>query len=93
MSDIGVNLLRNKDRSETKSFLVGLERGKVWAEDYGDYFTRREFSELDVDELPHLKLPEEEEDYFKFLSAESPLEWRAYLKGWVEGVKEAVKKY
>jgi hypothetical protein len=93
MSDVGENLLRNRERSETKSYIVGLERGRVWAEDYGDYFTVREFSELDVEELMHLELPHDEERYFRVLSTESPLEWKSYLKGWVAGVREVVGKY
>jgi hypothetical protein len=93
MSDVGDNLLRNRDLSETKSYFVGVERGKAWAEDYGDYFTMREYSELDVEELMHIKLPHEEERHFHILSTESPLEWRAYLKGWVAGVREVVKRY
>jgi hypothetical protein len=93
MSDVGENLLRNKGPSEAKSFIVGLERGRVWAEDYADYFSVREWSELDVDELPYINLPSDEEMYFRILSTESELEWRAYLKGWVAGVKEIVGKY
>lgn len=93
MSNVGERLLRNKERSETKSYLVGFERGRIWAEDHGDYFTMREYSELDVDELLHLRLPDSEEMHFRLLSTESPLEWKSYLKGWVAGVKEVVKKY
>jgi len=93
MSDVGENLLRIKEQSESKSFLVGLERGRVWAEDYGDYFSAREWSELDIEELPHISLPEDEDRHFRIISMESELEFRAYLRGWVTGVKEIVKKY
>jgi hypothetical protein len=93
MSDLGDEILRNRDSSETKSYIIGLERGRIWAEDYADYFTMREFSELDVDELTHFSLPNEEERHYRIIAMESPLELRAYLKGWVAGVREVVKRY
>jgi hypothetical protein len=93
MSDVGENLLRNRDQSDAKSYIVGLERGKVWAEDYADYFTMREFSELDIDELVHIDLPGDEERHFRLLSTESPLELRAYIRGWLAGVKESIKRF
>lgn len=93
MSDVGENLLRDRDPSLSKSFIVGLERGRIWAEDYADYFTMREMSELDVDELLHFNLPSDEERHFRILSSESHLEWRHYIKGWVAGVREVVKRY
>jgi len=92
LSEVGDKLLRNRDRSQTKSFLVGLERGRVWTLDYADYFEAREYSELDVNELENLKIPEDEERHFRVLSMESPLEWREYLEGWMAGVKEAARK-
>lgn len=93
MSEAGENLLRNKEQSETKSYLVGLERGKVWAEDYADYFTMREFSELDIEELVHFSLPQDEDRHFRILSTESPMELRAYIRGWLAGVRESTKRY
>jgi hypothetical protein len=93
MSDLGDKILRNQDNSETKSYIIGLERGRVWASDYADYFTMREYSELDVEELLHFDLPNDEDRHFRLLSTESPLELRAYLRGWVAGVREVVKRY
>ncbi len=93
MSEIGDNLLRDRENTESKSYLVGLERGRVWAVDHADYFAAREWSELDVEELPHLNLPETEDRHFRIISMESGLEFRAYLRGWVAGVREIVGKY
>lgn len=93
MSDVGDSLLRNREHSETKSFIIGLERGRIWAEDYADYFTMREYSELDVDELMHISLPGDEERHFRLLSTESPLELRSYIRGWIAGVKESIQRF
>ena len=93
MSDLGDEILRNRDASETKSYIIGLERGRIWATDYADYFTMREFSELNVDELPYFSLPNDEDRHYRIISMESPLELRAYMKGWVAGVREVVKRY
>jgi hypothetical protein len=93
MADLGDKILRNLDSSETKSYIIGLERGRIWAEDYADYFTMREFSELEVDELVNFTLPSEEERHYRIIAMESPLELRSYQKGWVAGVREVVKRY
>ncbi len=93
MSDLGDNLLRNRDKSESKSYFVGLERGRIWAQEYADYFQMREYSELNLDELLHFDLPDDEERHFRLLSTESPLELQAYLRGWVAGVREIRNGY
>ncbi|MCI0503656.1 hypothetical protein L0Y65_02995 [Candidatus Micrarchaeota archaeon] len=93
MTDLGDNLLRNRDKSESKSYIVGLERGRIWAQEYADYFSMREYSELNLDELLHFDLPDDEERHFRLLSTESPLELQAYLRGWIEGVREIRKGY
>ena len=92
MSDMADLLAKNKEASVAKSYLIGLERGKVWAEDHADYFERREWSELDADGFDELVLPGNEEMHFRLLMMETSIEWGAYLRGWLHGVKEAVGK-
>lgn len=89
MNDIGDSLLMNRDPSERKSYLIGLERGRIWAMEYADYFDMRGYCGIDIAELGDLKLPEGEERHFRVISMESPLEWRAYISGWLAGVKES----
>lgn len=93
MSGVLERLLRDKDSSEAKSYFIGLERGRIWAEDYADYFELREWSEEDATRFEDLILPHNEVKYFRLLTMETPLEWNAYLKGWIDGVKEIRQKY
>ncbi len=87
------SLTKNKSSSETKSYLIGLERGRIWASDYADYFEAREWSEIDLKRFEDFVLPQEEVMHFKTLQSETPLEWEPYVKGWVVGVKETLAQY
>ncbi len=93
MTEILERLLRNKCASSTKSYFIGLERGRVWAEDQADYFEMRQWSELEAAEFDDLVLPQNEERHFKILRSETPLEWEDYLRGWLDGVREIVRRY
>ena len=93
MSDIIEALLRNKHSSDAKSYFVGLERGRIWAEDYADYFEMRQWSEMSYLEFDYLVLPRGEDTHFKVLGRDSPLEWNEYLRGWIDGVKQVVREY
>lgn len=86
-------LLRNKHSSDAKSYLVGLERGRIWAEDNADYFEMRHWSEADPREFDYLVLPRGEDTYFTILKRDSPLEWDQYLKGWIDGVRQIARDY
>ncbi|HID73304.1 TPA: hypothetical protein EYP38_05165 [Candidatus Micrarchaeota archaeon] len=88
MSHIIERLKENTDSSEAKSYTISLERGRIWAEDIADYFELREWSENDPEGLEAHDLPHEEGGYFLKLAGETPLEWEAYLEGWLDGVKE-----
>ncbi|MFH0737968.1 MAG: hypothetical protein V1827_05100 [Candidatus Micrarchaeota archaeon] len=92
MSDLAGMLAKDKEASDAKSYLIGLERGRVWAEDHADYIERKEWSELDADQFDELVLPGNEEMHFRLLMDETSVEWSAYLRGWLHGVKESVGK-
>ena len=85
-------LLKNNANGDKKSYLVGLERGRIWASEDADYFTMKEWGDLQLNEIEAI-LPKEEELHFRILSHESPLEWEEYVKGWIEGVKEIASRY
>ena len=93
MSGVLESLIGNKSKSHAKSYFIGLERGRLWAEDCADYFELRQWSELSAGEFDDLVLPHDETDHFKVLVAETPLEWQDYLKGWLEGVREIRQKF
>ncbi|MBD3210199.1 hypothetical protein GF318_02350 [Candidatus Micrarchaeota archaeon] len=93
MTEMVESLLRNREGSESKSYLIGLERGRIWASGDADYFEMREWSELRVETLAELALPPREEMHFKVLGAETELDWEPYLKGWLDGVKEVAESY
>jgi hypothetical protein len=93
MSGVLESLIGKKFRSNAKSYFIGLERGRLWAEDCADYFELREWSELRANEFDDLVLPHDEGDHFKVLVAETPLEWQEYLKGWLDGVREIRQKF
>jgi hypothetical protein len=93
MSELIDGLLRNRDASDAKSYFVGLERGRVWAEDHADYYEMREWSQVSHSEFDYLVLPHGEDRHFQVLGKDSPLEWNEYLRGWIEGVKQIVKEY
>jgi hypothetical protein len=87
------SLVSNRSSSETKSYLIGFERGRIWASESADYFEVKEWSEIEVQETEEQMLPSNEEMHFRVLQAETPLEWAAYVKGWVEGVREVNSSY
>lgn len=93
MSGVLDRLLGNKSQGHAKSYFIGLERGRLWAEDRADYFELREWSELDADEFDDLVLPHDESEHFHIIRSETPVEWEAYLKGWIDGVKEIREKF
>ena len=93
MSEVIDKLVKITDSSEEKSYLIGLERGRIWAEDEADYFELREWSELEAREFERFVLPGNEERHFHVLRTETPLEWHAYIRGWLEGVKEVYRRY
>jgi hypothetical protein len=86
------SLVKNKAPSEKKSYLIGLERGRIWA-DSADYFQMKEWSEENIEEFEDLVLPGEEATFFKVLQNETPIEWQPYIKGWIDGVKEVISTY
>jgi len=79
---------RNPDYSASKSYFAGIERGRYWAQNIADYFEVREWSEADIREFEDLTLPHEEAHEFRLMSHESAMDWRTYLQGWLEGVRE-----
>ena len=91
MSEILERLIRNKDSGEAKSYIVGLERGRVWAEDHADYFEMREWAELE--DNGEVVLPAEEDLHLRILMTETTLELSAYMRGWFAGVKEVRDEY
>lgn len=93
MSEMIERLARMKGVSEAKSYLIGLERGRIWAEDVADYFEIRQWSELTLESPKEVALPNTEEEHFHVIGAETGLEWEAYVRGWLEGVKEIYRKY
>lgn len=78
---------------ESASYLAGMDRGRVWAEDMADYVEIKEWSDAEVKCLGDAVLPHGEETHFHILSAEAPLEWEAYVRGWLKGVKEVFERY
>jgi hypothetical protein len=93
MDEIIERLMQNRDSSEAKSYLIGLERGRIWAEDTADYFDIRQWSEVEIDELDEIVLPPDEERYYVLIEAETPLEWPQYARGWIDGVKQILDRY
>jgi len=91
MTEVIERLMQNRDPSIAKSYLVGLERGRIWAEDFADYFEIRRWSELRPEDIEGL--PPEEEEHFRLMQSETALEWIPYLKGWMRGVREIREKY
>lgn len=92
MSDLKEMLVRMKSSSVSKSYLIGLERGRVWAMDSADYFERKEWSGFGSEDYVSVSLPEDEERHYHILKAETDLEWGQYVRGWIDGVKEASRK-
>lgn len=85
-------LLRVKGASQSKSYLIGLERGMLWAEDVADYFDLKDWSQYREDDALSVVLPEDEETAYKILKAETPIEWENYVRGWLNGVKTVARK-
>lgn len=81
-------LIRTRHRSQSKSYFIGLERGRTWAFEEADYITKKEWGEL-TDLPSNTVLPDDEETHFHRIGIETPLEWEDYIKGWLDGVKEA----
>ncbi|MFH1394326.1 MAG: hypothetical protein ABII71_00675 [Candidatus Micrarchaeota archaeon] len=92
MSDLIEKLKKNQDSSGVKSYYIGLERGRIWAEDIADYFDLRTWSEYGEKDMEVLDLPHDEGPYYLMLKNETPLEWEEYLRGFLEGVKEVKEK-
>lgn len=86
-------LIRNKTSSDAKSYLIGLERGRIWASESADYFEMREWSEHEIRRHEEQMLPSTEELHFRVLQAETPIEWDPYVRGWVDGVREVKSRY
>lgn len=83
-------ILRSAPSGDAKSYIVGLERGRIWASEDADYFDMREWAELkEIESI----LPKEEELHFRILQNDAELEWSAYTKGWIDGVKEIASRY
>ncbi len=93
MSGVLERLLGNKSRSHAKSYFIGLERGRLWAEDYADYFELREWSEQNPAEFDDLVLPHSETDHYRILVSETPIEWQDYLRGWIDGVRQIRERF
>jgi hypothetical protein len=93
MSDVLEGLLKNRNAGSARSYFIGLERGRIWAEDCADYFELREWSEHDADDFDDLVLPHDENRHFRILHTETPIEWEQYLRGWLDGVREIRQKY
>ena len=93
MSTMIDRLARLKASSEKKSYIIGLERGRIWAMEHADYLDVRRWSELEVEDAWSLILPDNEETHYHLIRAETRLEWIPYVKGWLEGVREAFKAY
>lgn len=91
MGGIIERLLGNNESSEAKSYFIGLERGRVWAEDHADYFELREWAELDDD--GSMTLPSDEDIHLRLLMSESSLQPTAYVRGWLAGVREILDEY
>ena len=91
MSGVIESLLKIKHRSKSKSYFIGLHRGKIWAEDHADYYERKEWGKLDHKEFDRLILPHNETDHFAKLNVETQLEWDEYLRGWIDGVREKTR--
>jgi hypothetical protein len=91
MSDVKEMLVRLKAASVSKSYLIGLERGRVWAMDSADFFELRQWKDFGGDDFANISLPGAEEAHYHVLKAETALEWGQYVRGWIDGVKEAAR--
>jgi CobQ-like glutamine amidotransferase family enzyme len=93
MGWITESLGKYEDQGETKSYFIGLERGREWAEDRADYFEMRQWAELEADEFDEIVLPGSEDLQLRLIMNDTKIEWTSYLKGWLAGVKESLSKY
>jgi hypothetical protein len=93
MNDLIEKLLRSKATSQSKSYLIGIERGRLWAEDTADYLNLREWHEYQGEDSMAVMLPKEEELHYHVLKSETGIEWNQYVRGWVSGVKEIARKH
>jgi len=92
MNELIEKLLRFKAPSQSKSYLLGLERGRLWAEDSADYVNLREWHEFQDGDYMAVVLPKEEEIHYHILKSETGIEWNQYVRGWISGVKEISRK-
>ena len=92
MSELIEQLLKMKAPSQSKSYFIGLERGKTWAEDDGDYLEIREWSDFGGSDYRNVALPGDEEMHYHLLNAESDIEWTQFVRGWIDGVKSSKKQ-
>jgi hypothetical protein len=92
MTEIIDTLARMKSSSSSKSYIIGLERGRMWAMDSADFFQMKEWTDFGGEDFVRVALPDDEERHYHVLKAETELEWGQYVKGWIDGVKEAARK-
>ncbi|MBU0591635.1 hypothetical protein KKF81_06310 [Candidatus Micrarchaeota archaeon] len=92
MSRILESLINNGNKSPAKSYLIGFEQGKNWATNHADYFEIRQWYELEIEELEDIRLPKREDIFFRVLSNETKVEWKEYVRGWIDGVNEIYKE-
>jgi hypothetical protein len=90
MSELIEQLLKMKAPSQSKSYFIGLERGKIWAEDEGDYLEVRQWSDFGGYHRG-IALPGDEEMHYHVIKAESDVEWEPFVRGWIDGVKSSKK--
>ncbi len=86
-------LKSNPDGGYSKSHILGIERGRIWSEDFADYFDLREWSEYEPEDVEAEDLPHDEYLHYLELCREIEMEWEPYIKGWLYSVKEARKRY
>lgn len=89
MTEIIEQLLKMKAPSQSKSYFIGLERGRIWAEDEGDYVEVRQWSGSGYHS--GIALPGNEEMHYHVIKAESHIEWEPFVRGWIDGVKASKK--
>ncbi|MGV8084689.1 MAG: hypothetical protein ACP5N9_00360 [Candidatus Bilamarchaeum sp.] len=79
--------------SKDKSYFLGYKRGREWAHNHADYIEVRQWGNHELTDFDDLVLPKDEEIYFRDINCSNELDWQHYLKGWLDAVKEARKKY
>jgi hypothetical protein len=92
MSELIEKLVRMKTPSQSKSYFIGVERGKIWAEDEGDYLEIRKWIDFGGSDYLNISLPDNEETHYHVMKAETDIEWEHFVRGWIDGVKETGRK-